>query len=170
MHKINNETEQEIYAYLNERFELHKNLFLSYSWYTSNSSNIYLGPKQIESKLNISSPGIVALRKSKTYKPTTNFLQLFGPHINKSLFNIYSKETIDFCKGKDILSMSFLQQSYRCPCPLQKCNEKPAKQQHFALLCFALLCFTLLCFALLGFVLLYFALLRFDCFALLLVA
>ena len=103
MHKINNETEQEIYAYLNDRFGLHKNLFSSYSWYTGNSSNIYLGPKQIESKLNISSPGIIALRKSKTYKPTTNFLQLFGPLIKKSVFNIPSKETVDFCQGRDII-------------------------------------------------------------------
>ena len=106
MHKINNETEQEIYAYLNDRFGLHKNLFSSYSWYTGNSSNIYLGPKQIESKLNISSPGIIALRKSKTYKPTTNLLQLFGPFIKKSVFNLSSKETVDFCQGKDIISNS----------------------------------------------------------------
>ena len=106
MHKINNEIEEEIYTYLNNRFGLHKNLFSSYSWYTGNSSNIYLGPKQIESKLNISSPGIVALRKSKTYKPTTNFLQLFGSFIKKSVFNIPSKETVDFCQGKDIIPTS----------------------------------------------------------------
>ena len=98
--------EQEIYKYLNDRFGLNKVLFSSYSWYTGNSSNIYLGPKQIESKLSISSPGIIALRKSKTYKPTTNFLQLFGSHIKKSIFTISSKETIDFCQGKDIIPNS----------------------------------------------------------------
>ena len=107
MHKINNEMEQEIYKYLNDRFGLSKVLFSSYSWYTGNSSNIYLGPKTIESKLNISSSGIVALRKSKTYKPTTNFLQLFGTYIKKSVFNISLKETIDFCQGKNIIPNSF---------------------------------------------------------------
>tara|TARA_B100000029_G_C17573488_1_gene957440 strand:+ start:1562 stop:2023 length:462 start_codon:yes stop_codon:yes gene_type:complete len=107
MHKINNEMEQEIYEYLNDRFGLSKVLFSSYSWYTGNSSNIYLGPKKVESKLDVSSPGIVALRKSKTYKPTTNFLQLFAPYIKKSVFNISLKETIDFCQGKNIVPNSF---------------------------------------------------------------
>ena len=106
MHKINDEMEQEIYKYLNDRFGLSKVLFSSYSWYTGNSSNIYLGPKKVQNKLNISSSGIVALRKSKTYKPTTNFLQLFGPHISKSIFNISLKETINFCQGKDIIPNS----------------------------------------------------------------
>ena len=106
MNKVDNKTEQDIYNYLSDRFGLHQDFFSDYFWYSSNSGNIYLGPKEFESRLKITTLGIVALRKSKTYKPTTNFLQLFGPFIKKSLFSLSLNETIDFCKGIDIIPNS----------------------------------------------------------------
>ena len=108
MNKVDNKTEQEIYNYLSDRFGLHQDLFSDYSWYSGNSGNIYLGPKKFESRLKIESLGIIALRKSKTFKPTTNLLQLFSPFIEKSKFTLSLEETIDFCKGEDITSVSFL--------------------------------------------------------------
>ena len=90
-----------ILEYCTERFGINNKMFKNYNWYIGSKNRVYIGPEELE-RIKPESIGISVFRLNKTPKPTTNFLQLFGRHVTKNIVELSSKETIEYCAGKNL--------------------------------------------------------------------
>lgn len=99
---------KEFLGYLEERFGLEKSAFSEFSFHET-PDKIYIMSADIPQNdlngLRIVQTGIVAGRifdKGGKFKPTTNFLQIFGKFAAKSIVQLNEKEKEDFVRGLDI--------------------------------------------------------------------
>ena len=90
-----------ILEYCYERFGIVETVFENYSWYIGSKNRIYIGPEEIE-RLVPESIGLCIFRLDRTPKPTTNFIQLFGKRITKSIISLDRNQTLDLCTGADL--------------------------------------------------------------------
>ena len=90
-----------VLEYCTERFGINNKMFKNYNWYIGSKNRVYIGPEELE-RIKPESIGISVFRLNKTPKPTTNFLQLFGRHVTKNIVELSSKETIEYCAGKNL--------------------------------------------------------------------
>jgi NOL1/NOP2/fmu family ribosome biogenesis protein len=99
---------KEFLGYLEERFGIGKDSFSGFSFHET-PDKIYIMSADIPQNdlngLRIVQTGIVAGRifdKGGKFKPTTNFLQIFGKFAVKSIVQLSEKEKEDFVRGLDI--------------------------------------------------------------------
>ena len=90
-----------ILEYCTERFGINNKMFKNYNWYIGSKNRVYIGPEELE-RIKPESIGLSVFRLDRTPKPTTNFLQLFGRHVTKNIVELSSKETIEYCAGKNL--------------------------------------------------------------------
>ena len=91
-----------LFEYCENRFGINKNTFSGYQLYEGSKNKIYLAKELVELRFNPESSGLCIFRIDKTPKPTTNFLQLFGPKISKNYLDIDYINLLEYCKGNDI--------------------------------------------------------------------
>ena len=95
-----------LFSYLSERFGLGKESFkeLELAFFRT-ESKIYLTTQvccQHPLFMNSETAGIAVIRPNGVLKPTTDFLQLFGSHIKKSIVELTAEETERYLRGEDI--------------------------------------------------------------------
>lgn len=95
-------TAADVLAYLELRFGLGRALFDDYGLYAASKGRIYLGPKKLVNHPRIATAGLLIGRASKTIKPSTNLLQLFGRHVKKNLIALGKEDAKAFMAGSDV--------------------------------------------------------------------
>ena len=97
------EKKELIQEYCVERFGMDSEIWNNYKWYAGSKNKIYLANALDIERIIPESKGICIFRLDKSPKPTTNFLQLFGKYISKNYIEINNKNTINYCKGADLI-------------------------------------------------------------------
>ncbi len=89
------------FLYLKERFglSLPNNLEV---YETENKVFIYTKELNYENVERVERRGLLAATKSKTYKPTTNFLQVFGELALKHVVFLSKEQSYAFAKGESL--------------------------------------------------------------------
>ena len=93
-----------LFSYLSDRFGLSKETFKGLAFFKT-ESKIYLTTQEcIQHPLFLDSEtaGIAFIRPNGVLKPTTDFLQLFGSHIKKSVAKLTPEEAERYLRGEDI--------------------------------------------------------------------
>ncbi len=88
--------------YLEERFGIPRETYDDYGIYQGQKGRVYLGPKNLIQKPEVSSVGMLMARIDKSIKPTTNFLQLFGDRAERNIIGLSKEQAIAYIKGEDL--------------------------------------------------------------------
>jgi len=108
----------DVMEYFEERFGIRKSHFKDFRLYTDQKGRALLGPKHLGPERIVISVGIQiahsensARKASRTpsgtdaparFKPSTNFLQLFGKHATKNTVSLTKEQVQAYLKGEDI--------------------------------------------------------------------
>jgi len=91
-----------LFGYLEKRFGIPASVFAEHEFYAASKGRVYIGPKKAISEPNVVSVGMLAARISRTVKPSTNLLQLFGRHATKNTIKLDRENTLKYVRGEDI--------------------------------------------------------------------
>ncbi len=91
-----------VLEYFRERFGIPEETFDEYGVYLGQKGRVYLGPKNLIQKPDISSIGMLMARVDKSVKPTTNFLQLFGGRADRNAIDLSKERAIAYIRGDDL--------------------------------------------------------------------
>lgn len=89
-------------TYLDDRFGISTESLSDFGLYLASKGRVYLGPKRIIEKPKIVTLGIIIARVSRSVKPSTNLLQLFGRQVTKNYIVLSPDQTKSFVKGEDL--------------------------------------------------------------------
>lgn len=92
----------ELLDYLEERFGIPPSLFDIFEFYSSSRGRISLGPKQLISRPEPVSVGMLAFRNRGMLKPTTNLILLFGRHATKNIIMLGRDDAHAYAQGHDL--------------------------------------------------------------------
>ncbi len=113
---LSEEEKEAIITYLEERFGFPKDLWINYEM-LKGASNYWLYPKNVYwtklASFNPETVGLLFLRRVSEYlKPTSAFLQRFGPRANKNMVDLSKKMFESLRKTKKIEYSSDLEPGY----------------------------------------------------------
>ena len=98
--KLPSKEKKRMMKYLEERFNIKKELFKDYALYINQNKRVFIGPKSIVREPVAT--GLQIARIENTIKPSTNFFHMFGDKIKKNVIDIKRSQVKDFVAGEDI--------------------------------------------------------------------
>lgn len=102
---MNNSTpnQNDVLEYLEKRFGMHRPIFEGFTFYLASRGRVFIGPQKVPQLPNIASVGLIAGRISKSIKPSSNLLQIFGKFVTKNFIELDKNKTLEFLKGNDLI-------------------------------------------------------------------
>ena len=101
MEKCSSKEKKFIFKYFKERFGVEKEVFKGHELFMSSRKMVFVGPKSIIKNPRVVCPGVSIFRFDNV-KPTTNFFQTFGNHVNKSIISLNKENVLKFIAGEDL--------------------------------------------------------------------
>jgi hypothetical protein len=103
----------DVLSYFEQRFGIKKSQFKDFRFYSDQKGRVLLGPKNLIADRLIVSMGLQAASVNdnpksaepasvQRFKPSTNFLQLFGKHATKNFVALSKEQTQAYLRGEDI--------------------------------------------------------------------
>jgi NOL1/NOP2/fmu family ribosome biogenesis protein len=89
-------------GYLGERFGITREDLSGFGMYLASKGRVYLGPEKAIDRPRIVTIGLLIARVSRSVKPSTNLLQLFGRRISRNRISLEREQAVAFARGDDL--------------------------------------------------------------------